>query len=151
MKYFIDRSIISNKLFSGVNNWTSFSAMILSMLTTDTDLAATTTQSGVVELATTAEVNTGTDTSRAVTPSSLAPYSVAIAAAEWTNGGTYSTKAIKADAHGKGLLPKVNVYSDGGTEYRLLSSSYAITKSNGDISISILTADVPTNGLILIY
>lgn len=151
MKYWIDKAVIASQKYTGINNWISLSNIIASMFSTDTSFAATTTTPGVVKLATTEETSLGSDSIKAVTPASIAPYSVAIAAAGWTNGGTYSTKAITAATHGKGHLPKVNVYIDGGTEYRLLSSSYNITKANGNVSISILTADVPTNGLILIY
>lgn len=153
MKYFIDRSIIANKLFPGINTWTSFSDILTSIFATDTTVlpTATTTVSGIVELATTEETSLGSDDTKAVTPASLAPYGVAIAAAGWTNGGATSSKAITGATHGKGILPKVSVFNDNGTSYVLLSSTYSVVKANGNLTITIATTDVPTNGFILVY
>ncbi len=113
--------------------------------------AATNTTSGVVELATLAETVAGTDTERAVTPSSLAPYTVAIAAAGWTDaGGGISEKSIDATTHLRGLLPKAYVYSTNGTNYTSIVSTSVIRISNGNITVKIATTDIPANGVIVI-
>lgn len=113
--------------------------------------AATNTTSGVVELATLAETVAGTDTERAVTPSSLAPYTVAIAAAGWTDaGGGISEKFIDGTTHLRGLFPKAYVYSTDDTNYTSIVSTSVIKISNGDITVKIATTDIPANGIIVI-
>lgn len=113
--------------------------------------AATNTTSGAVELATLAETVAGTDTERAITPSSLAPYTVEIPAAGWTDaGGGISEKFIDGTTHLRGLLPKAYVYSINGASYTSIVSTSVIRISNGDITVKIATADIPTNGIIVI-
>jgi len=113
--------------------------------------AATNTTSGVVEFATLAETVAGTDTERAVTPSSLAPYTVAIAVAGWTDaGGGISEKSIDGTTHLRGLFPKAYVYSTDDTNYTSIVSTSVIRISNGDITVKIATTDIPANGIIVI-
>jgi len=112
--------------------------------------AASTTASGVSEIATLAETVAVADTARVITPSSLAPYQVAIPAAGWTNGGATSSVAITAATHLRGLLPKVYVYSVTASFYTLISSTAQITIANGNLTITIATADVPVSGRIVI-
>jgi hypothetical protein len=56
--------------------------------------AATTSASGVVELATAAEAGTGTDTSRAVTPAGLFPAQADVASGSTCNIGAASTSQV---------------------------------------------------------
>jgi len=127
-----------------------FTAGLITVTGANVD-AATTTSVGVVELATLAETVRGTDTERAVTPSSLAPYTVAIAAAGWAAGGVgRSIKSITAATHLRGLLPKAYVYGTDGTTYTLIASTSSITIANGNIVVDIATIDIPANGIIVI-
>jgi len=127
-----------------------FTAGLITVTGANVD-AATTTSVGVVELATLAETVRGTDTERAVTPSSLAPYTVAIAVAGWTDaGGGISEKSIDGTTHLRGLLPKAYVYSTDGTNYTSIVSTSVIRISNGNITVKIATTDIPANGIIVI-
>lgn len=112
--------------------------------------AASTTASGVVELATSAEVNTGTDSTRAVTPVSIAKYSQNVAALDWVNGGTDSTLTITGATHGKGLNPIVTLLKKNGTLYETtLAYTYSYNVATGDVVITILTASAAAGRVII--
>lgn len=152
MKYFIDRSIIANKLFPGINNWTSFSDILTSIFATDSTVlpTATTTVSGIVELATTEETSLGSDDTKAVTPAGLSKYIVDIPSASWTNGGTHSTYTLPRRTHLKGYNPVVTLLRKNGASYEdTLTYTWSFVASSGDITVKILTASVTDARLII--
>jgi len=112
--------------------------------------AASTTAKGVVELATTAETSTGTDTTRAVTPASIAKYTQNVAVVDWVNGGTNSTLTITGATHGKGTNPVVTVVKKNGSTYETtLANTYSYNVTTGDVVITILTADAAISRVII--
>ena len=142
MKYWIDKAIIATQKYAGINNWISFSDILTNIFLTDTSYAATTTKSGVVELATTAEVATGTDTERAVTPASMAKYVTNIASGSWVVSGLNATYSVTGATHGKGVNPVVTLLKKNGTSYEsTLSYTYSYVAANGNVTITILAAD----------
>jgi hypothetical protein len=73
--------------------------------------AATDIAKGVVELATTAEAATGTDTSRAVTPAGVAAAITAISAAKYNSGQqTITSNGDLTLPHGLGAKPLIITY-----------------------------------------
>ncbi len=116
-----------------------------------TVISATTTDAGKVELATSAETSAYTDATRAVTPLSLAPYQIAIPTLGWTNGGANSTKLITAATHSKGLVPTVRFFTKTASAYNSTPAiTYSIDIATGDVTLTIVTVDIPANGWIII-
>lgn len=100
----------------------------------DTIQAATETQSGVIELATQTEVNTGTDTVRAVTPATLATYVAAQAAADSFATTLTATAGAQTVAHGLGtsdVIVQLFDTSNGEVVYadiaRSMTTPFAVT------------------------
>jgi len=76
--------LVSGKFYMFVYDGTAFQASRLSAAAATTYTTATTTTEGVIELATDAEVVTGTDTSRAVTSSGVAAALVSVSSSDRT-------------------------------------------------------------------
>lgn len=109
--------------------------------------AASTSASGVVELATTAETQTGSDSTRAITAvgataTFMKKYTASIAVGDWVNGGANSTFVITAATHKCSKRPIVTLYTDAGTMALTLSNTVTVDKATGDVTITILTADI---------
>lgn len=152
MKYWIDKAIIATQKYAGINNWISFSDILTNIFSTDTTVlpAATVTVSGIVELATTAEVATGTDTTRAVTPASMAKYVTNIASGSWVVSGLNATYSVTGATHGKGVNPVVTLLKKNGTSYEsTLSYTYSYVAANGNVTITILAADAADSRVII--
>lgn len=101
---------------------------------------ATTTNKGIVELATTAETEAKTDTARAVTPASLSTFTRK-ATADFVSGDfTAGVLTVTAATHGLGATKalQVSVYLDG-TPNELVDTAVTVA-DNGDVTIEVETA-----------
>jgi hypothetical protein len=101
------------------------------------------TAAGVIELATQAEVNTGTDTVRAVTPATLASYVAAQAAADSFAVTLTATVGAQTVAHGLGTSDViVQLFDTVNGEVIYADIARAIT-SPFSVTVTFITA--PTN------
>jgi len=100
--------------------------------------AASDTVAGVVELATTAEVVTGTDTTRAVTPAALkgagyvAQYPDTFVVGDWT-AGTPNTLVVTAATHGLNASENIQAVIYEGQEEVIVDVTVA---AGGDVTFS---------------
>lgn len=142
MKYWIDRAIIATIKYPGINNWISFSDILTSIFSTDTTIlpAASTTTSGIVEFATTAETSAGAVSNKAVTPLSMAKYVGEIDTPDWVIDGTVATFEVLGSTHGKGLYPVVTLTEKTGAGMEsTLPYTYYYNITTGNIIITINT------------
>ena len=95
---------------------------------TGDEVAATTTTQGIVELATQAEVNTGTDTTRVITPSRLRSH-LGITA-------TLSTTLTFSDTIGNGTLTTIPVTHSIGNQYVQASVYEGTSKVECEIQLT---------------
>ena len=106
-------------------------AQLLSDIGADSHTAASTTASGVVELATSAETNTGTDTSRAVTPDGLDAWE---GSGQIETVGEITTGTWNADTLGTGAIPNLptsKITSGTFDDARIAASN--VTQHEGSI------------------
>lgn len=120
--------------------------------------SATTTSAGIVELATDAETNAGTDTERAMTPSNLSswPGSTNITTVGSISSGTWSASTVAVTVGGTGQTTYTNgQLLIGNTTGNTLTKAtltagngMQVTNGTGSITLTVDSASTTTDGIV---